>query len=314
MESGNSTSSSVDIDWEQLEKKWDSELDDIDSRSARIDRYLRVFKRLARHRLALFGAILIFLLVLVAILAPVLAPYSPAEQNLLNNLEPPSATHPFGTDSYGRDVLSRVIHGTRISIQIAVTAVGVALGIGIILGSLAGYYGGRVDTVVQTAVDLTWSFPAILVGLALAVILGPTLMTILVAIGLVYWGQYARLIRGEVLSLREEEFIKAAKAVGMKDRRIIFRHILPNAIVPAFVVATLQMGGAIGIEASLSFLGLGAQPPTPSWGAMLSEGREYMRGAWWIATFPGLAIVTVILGFNLLGDGLRDALDPKLKY
>lgn len=314
MSSGTSTQSSVDIDWDHLEEKWDSELDDIDSRSARIDRYIRVLKRLARHRLALFGAILILLLVLVAILAPILAPYSPAEQDLLSNLESPSVSHPFGTDSYGRDVLSRVIFGTRISIQIAVTAVGVALGIGIILGSVAGYYGGRVDTVVQTAVDLTWSFPAILVGLALAVILGPTLMTILVAIGLVYWGQYARLIRGEVLSLREEEFIKAAQAVGMKDRRIIFRHILPNAIVPAFVVATLQMGGAIGIEASLSFLGLGAQPPTPSWGAMLSEGREYMRGAWWIATFPGLAIVTVILGFNLLGDGLRDALDPKLKY
>jgi peptide/nickel transport system permease protein len=271
-----------------------------------------VVRRLGRHKPAVFGALVIALILATAVFAPLVAPYEPSEQDLANTLSGPSSEHLLGTDAFGRDILSRIIYGSRVSLQIAITAVGVALGIGVGLGALAGYYGGWVDTVVQTAVDITWSFPAILVGLALAAMLEPSLTNIMVAVGLVFWGQYARLVRGEVLSLREQDFVKAAHAIGASDRRIIVRHLLPNAVMPAFVVATLMMGNAIAVEAALSFLGLGAQPPTPSWGVMLAAGRDYMRTAWWISTFPGIAIVVFIFGFNLLGEGLRDALDPKL--
>ncbi|WP_411963700.1 ABC transporter permease [Haloferax sp. YSMS24] len=302
----------LNVDWEALEARWDDELDDIDSRAARVDRALTVLRRLKRHKPAVFGAFVVVLILATAVFAPFVSPYEPSEQDLTNTLSSPSSDHLLGTDAFGRDILSRIIYGSRISLQIAVTAVGVALGIGVILGALAGYYGGWIDTVIQTAVDITWSFPAVLVGLALAAMLEPSLTNIMVAVGLVFWGQYARLVRGEVLSLREQDFTKAAKAIGSTDSQIIFRHLLPNAVMPAFVVATLMMGQAIAVEASLSFLGLGAQPPSPSWGVMLASGRDYMRTAWWISTFPGLAIVVFILGFNLLGEGLRDALDPKI--
>lgn len=302
----------MDIDWTALEERWADEIDSTKSRASQIDRVKTIIKRLYQHKLAVIGGIIITSTIFVAILAPIIAPYSPDNQSLVNTLAAPSMKHVLGTDAFGRDILSRIIFGARVSIQIAVTAVGVALGVGILLGAVAGYYGGWVDTIVQTAVDVTWSFPAILVGLALAAMLEPSLTNIMVAVGLVYWGQYARLVRGEILSLREQDFIKAAHAIGASDRRIIIRHLLPNAVMPAFVLATLMMGNAIAIEASLSFLGLGAQPPTPSWGVMLSAGRDYMRSAWWISTFPGLAIVLFILGFNLFGEGLRDALDPKL--
>jgi len=302
----------MDIDWTALEEQWSDEIDASKSRASQLDRLKTILRRLYRHKLAVLGTIIISSTIFVALFAPLIAPYGPDNQNLINSLAAPSMEHLLGTDSFGRDILSRLIFGARVSIQIAVTAVGVALGVGILLGAVAGYYGGWVDTVVQTAVDVTWSFPAILVGLALGAMLEPSLTNIMVAVGLVYWGQYARLVRGEILSLREQDFIKAAHAIGASDSRIILRHLLPNAVMPAFVLATLMMGNAIAIEASLSFLGLGAQPPTPSWGVMLSAGRDYMRTAWWISTFPGLAIVLFILGFNLFGEGLRDALDPKL--
>lgn len=302
------------IDWEALEEQWDDQLEADEDTGLINRRQRRLLRRVLRHKLGALGGFVLVVLVIVAVFAPVIAPYSVDGQDLLHAREAPSSAHVLGTDGLGRDIFSRIIFGTRETFLIAITAVGFAFSVGTVLGSLAGYYGGRVDSIVQTGIDLTWSFPSILVGLALAAFLSPNLGTVLVAIGIVFWGLFARLIRGEVLSLREEEYIKAAKAVGMNHRRILFRHILPNAIVPAFVVATLQMGNAIAVEASLSFLGLGAQPPTPSWGLMLSSGREYLRSAWWIATFPGIAIVIVILAFNLLGDGLRDALDPKLKY
>jgi len=272
------------------------------------------FRRISRHRLAIIGAIIIFILMLIAILAPFIAPYSPEEQDLMNRFVPPNYKHLFGTDSYGRDILSRVIYGTRISLYIGMIAVGVSAIIGVMLGALAGYFGKWLDSAVQGGVDITWAFPAVLAGLTLSAFLGPSLTNVMIAVALVYWGRYARIVRGDVLSIREREFVQAAKAVGASDVRILSTHIIPNVIPSAVVIATLMFGDAIAVEATLSFLGMGAQPPTPSWGAMLSHGRDYLRIAPWISTFPGMAIAMVILGFNLLGDGIRDAIDPKLKY
>jgi peptide/nickel transport system permease protein len=302
------------IDWEALEEELADELEEFDTQNTRIERARTTTRRIAKHKPAILGAIVLAGIALLAILAPVIAPYDPTAQDLLNTHAPPSADHPLGTDSLGRDILSRVIFGTRVMFQIALASIGFAFVVGSFFGVLAGYFGGRVDSVIQTAIDLTWSFPAILIGLALAAILQPNLWTVLLALGLFYWALFARLVRGEVFSLREEEYIKAADALGMGHARIIFRHVLPNAIVPAFIVATLQMGNAIAVEAALSFLGLGAQPPTPSWGLMLANGRQSLDTAWWIATFPGCAIVVTIFALNSLGDGIRDALDPKLKH
>ena len=270
-------------------------------------------KRLVRNKPALAGGTIIFLLFIVLIFAPFVAPYSPFDQDLMQSLKPPSLAHPLGTDFYGRDVLSRIIFGSRWAIYIGAIAVGLSLFIGAIFGLIAGYYGGILDTIIQGMVDITWSFPAILAGLIISAILGAQLRNVFIAIALVAWAQYARLIRGEILSLKESEFVMAAQAAGSSARRIILKHMLPNAIAPILVIASLGMGRAIIIEASLSFLGLGAQPPTPTWGAMLNGGRTYLRMAPWVSLFPGLAIAAVVLALNLLGDGLRDALDPKLR-
>ena len=273
-----------------------------------------IFSRLFRHKLALVGMVIVALLILLAVLAPFIAPYSPTDQDLLNRFDPPSLKHPFGTDSYGRDIFSRVIFGTRISFYIGALAVGISSLIGVTLGALGGYFGGWSDSLIQGGVDTTWAFPAVLAGLALSALFGASLTNVMIAVALVYWGRYARITRGDVLAIKEREYVKAAHAAGASDLRVLFKHIFPNAIPSAIVVASLMFGDAIAVEATLSFLGMGAQPPTPSWGAMLSQGRSYMRMAPWISLFPGFAIVTVILAFNLLGDGLRDALDPKLKY
>jgi peptide/nickel transport system permease protein len=301
------------IDWDAVEEEWSDEVDRIGSAGSRLERVKFFLVDLSTHRLSAVGALLLLGVVVVAVLAPLIAPYSPTEVDPAAIRAPPSAAHPFGTDSLGRDVFSRVVFGSRIALQIAVTSMGIAFVFGSVVGALAGYYGEKVDALVRTAIDTTWAFPAIIMGLALASILEPNLTTVLVAIALVFWGVFARLVRGEVLSLRELDFIKAAEAIGLSDRRIIFRHLIPNAIVPAFVVVTLQMGNAIAVAASLSFLGLGVQPPTPSWGIMLSSGRQYITSAWWISVFPGLAIVFVIMSFNFLGEGLRDTIDPKLE-
>jgi len=305
--------STTSIDWEALEEEWSEEVEDLGSADSRLQRVRFFLADLASHRMSIAGAVILFGMVVVAIFAPQIAPYSPTEVDPTAVRAAPSVDHPFGTDSLGRDILSRVIFGSRVALKIAVTSMGLAFAFGSLVGAVAGYYGGRVDSIVQTAIDTTWAFPAIIMGLALASILEPDLTTVLAAIALVFWGIFARLVRGEVLSLRELDFIKASEAIGLSDAKIIFRHLIPNAIVPAFVVVTLQMGNAIAVAASLSFLGLGVQPPTSSWGVMLATGRQYIDSAWWISVFPGLAIVIVIMSFNFLGEGLRDTLDPKLK-
>lgn len=304
---------STEIDWDALLEEWDDEVQRISSAESRFERAWFFIKDLSNHRLSIVGGVLLLGVVVVAIFAPQIAPYSPTAISATAVRAAPSVAHPMGTDSLGRDILSRVIFGTRIALMIAITSMGIAFVIGSLLGALAGYYGGWVDAVIRTAIDTTWAFPAIIMGLALASILEPDLTTVLVAIGLVFWGVFARLVRGEVLSLRELDFIKASEAIGLSDTKIIFKHLIPNAIIPAFVVVTLQMGNAIAVAASLSFLGLGVQPPTPSWGIMLSTGRQFITSAWWISVFPGLAIVLVIMSFNFLGEGLRDTIDPKLE-
>jgi peptide/nickel transport system permease protein len=304
---------STEIDWDGLLKEWDDEVERISSAESRFERAWFFIKDLSDHRLSIIGGVLLLGVAVIAIFAPQIAPYSPTAISATAVRAPPSIAHPMGTDSLGRDILSRVIFGTRIALMIAITSMGIAFVVGSLLGALAGYYGGWVDAIVRTAIDTTWAFPAIIMGLALASILEPDLTTVLIAIGLVFWGVFARLVRGEVLSLRELDFIKASEAIGLSDTKIIFKHLIPNAIIPAFVVVTLQMGNAIAVAASLSFLGLGVQPPTPSWGIMLSTGRQYITSAWWISVFPGLAIVLVIMSFNFLGEGLRDTIDPKLE-
>jgi len=263
---------------------------------------------------AVVGAIIIVLFILIALLAPLLAPKAPNAQSLKDALTSPCWKHPLGTDEFGRSILSRIIFGARISLNIALIASAVALGIGVPLGALAGYYGGATDSIVQGLVDLTWAFPTILAALAIMFILGPGLHSVMIAVGIVYWAGYARITRGQFLALREEEYVQAARAVGASSLRIIWRHLLPNSLAPLLVQLSLGMGQVILIEASLSFLGLGAQPPTPSWGSMLSSGRAYLLTASWLTLFPGLAIMVVVLGFNLIGDGLRDALDPRLSH
>jgi ABC-type dipeptide/oligopeptide/nickel transport system permease subunit len=261
----------------------------------------------------MIGLTLIVLLLLTAVFADVIATQGIDEQDLRKGLLPPSSEYPLGTDEFGRDMLSRIIHGSRVSLLVGIIAMGVSVTTGVTLGAIAGYVGGRIDYIIQGAVDISWAFPTILMAIFLVAILGPGLGNVMIAVGLVYWGGFARVVRGQVLSLREWEFVLSARAIGTTDWRIMFRHILPNCLSPVIVMATLMMADAIIIEATLSFLGMGAQPPTPSWGSILASGRSYLMLAPWVMLFPGIAIMLTVLGFNLLGDGLRDALDPRLK-
>lgn len=301
------------IDWESLPEEWEEELEQLEAAQNRSQRLKVMFFRLIKHRLAALAGLILLVLLVIAVFAPYIAPYDPTTQRYDTLLAPPSGKHLMGTDALGRDIFSRVLYGTRIMFIIALASMGVAFTIGSILGALAGYFGGWIDTVVQFGIDITWSFPSLIVGLALAAIVDPGLTPVLVALMIVYWGIFARLVRGETLSLREASYVKSARSIGLGPLRIISRHILPNAIVPAFVVVTLQMGNAIAVAASLAYLGLGVQPPTSSWGIMLSDGQQYLDSAWWISTFPGLAIVLAILAFNFLGEGLRTITDPKLR-
>ncbi|KJS84361.1 MAG: peptide ABC transporter permease [Peptococcaceae bacterium BICA1-8] len=271
------------------------------------------FKRLKKNKIAVFGAIIIGILFFCAIFAPFLAPHDPENGLLKDRQQPPSEKYLLGTDSQGRDVLSRIIHGAGISVQIGVISVGIALLIGTTLGVLSGYYGRWIDVGIMRLVDIMLAFPTILLALAIVTVLGPSLKNAMIAVGIVNIPRFARIVRASVLSVKETEYVEASKAIGCTDMQIIFRHVLPNCLAPIIVQATLTIGTAILEAAGLSFLGLGAQPPMPEWGAMLADSRGYLRQAPWSVMYPGLAIMLTVLGFNLLGDGLRDALDPRLK-
>jgi peptide/nickel transport system permease protein len=271
------------------------------------------WRRLRRHRLAMLGLGIIVGIVLLAIFAPLIAPADPLAIDYAHPAAPPGAGgHLLGTDAVGRDILARLIYGTRISLQVGLVAVGIAATLGTTVGLAAGYYGGWVDSVLMRTVDVFLAFPVIVLAIGIIAVLGPSLGNVVIALGLVAWTTYARVVRGQVLVLRELDFVHAARAMGVGDWRLLTRHILPNTLAPIIVLATVGMATAIIAEAALSFLGLGVQPPTPSWGTMLNEGRGFLRTAPHISTFPGLAIMLTVLGFNFLGDGLRDALDPRL--
>ncbi len=272
----------------------------------------RVIQRFRRNRLAVIGALIILLIVLMAIFAPLLAPYDPTEQDYEALLLPPSWEHPFGTDDLGRDILSRIIYGSRYTLLVGIGVVLIVAVVGSLLGFIAGYYRGKLDTLIMRLVDVMLSVPVLVLALAIAGALGGGLINVIIAIGAVGWTQFARLVRGEVLHIRGTEYIKAAKALGANDFQIIFFHLAPNMVAPVIVYTTLYIPSAILWAASLSFLGLGVQPPIPEWGALIADGRSYLSYAWWIATMPGLAIMLTVLGFNFMGDGLRDALDPKM--
>jgi len=281
--------------------------------------WLASVRRLARRRTALFGAIVVALVIVTALAAPWLSPFDPVAQDIGHRLQAPGwrdpagALHPLGTDHLGRDLLARVIFGAQPALLVASAAVLISGVLGMAAGLLGGYFGGRVDDVLMRLADIQLAFPFILLAIAVIGVLGPSLPTIIVVIGVSSWVVYARVVRAAVLTLREREFVQAAYALGGGDGRIVVRHILPNAFAPWLVVATLDMARVIVIESALSFLGLGVQPPAPTWGGMLADGRVYITTAWWLATFPGLAILVTVLGINLFGDGLRDTLDPRLK-
>ena len=271
------------------------------------------WSRLSRNRLAISGLVLVAGMFVGALAASWLAPYDPGFINLQEMLVPPSPAHPLGTDVLGRDVLSRIIFGSRVSLLVGFVAVGIATLIGLLVGSLAGYYGGCVDQALMRLVDLMLCFPTLFLILAVIAMLEPSIWNIMVVIGLTSWMGVARLVRAEFLSLREREFVVAARALGSSDLRLILRHLLPNSLAPVMVSATLGVAGAILIESALSFLGLGVQPPTPSWGNILTMGKDNIEIAWWLSVFPGLAILVTVMSYNLLGEGIREAIDPRLK-
>jgi ABC-type dipeptide/oligopeptide/nickel transport system permease subunit len=269
--------------------------------------------QLRRDARAWFGVLVIVVMVLMALAAPVFARHDPTAIDLVNQLRPPSADHWMGTDIQGRDVWSRLVYGARVSLSVGLVSQGIALALGVLLGLIAGYYGRWVDEIVMRLADVTLAFPTLLLLIALVAALQPSLTVVFLTIGLVGWAGMARLVRGQVLVVRELEYVQAMRALGAHNARIISRHVLPAVIAPVLIAATLGVAAAIMAEAALSFLGLGVQPPTPSWGAMIADGRDLsqLRGAPWTSLFPGLAIGMTVLGFNLLGDALRDALDPR---
>jgi peptide/nickel transport system permease protein len=276
-------------------------------------------RRLGRRRTALFGAVVVAIVLVTALAAPLISPFDPLEQDIGERLrapgwrDPAGRVHPLGTDHLGRDLFARIVYGAQPALLVGFAAVAISGVLGMLAGLLSGYFGGRVDDVLMRLADIQLAFPFILLAIAVIGVLGPSLTTIICVIGVSSWVVYARIVRGAALSLREREFVQAAQALGGGDARILIRHILPNVFTPWLVVATLDMARVIVIESALSFLGLGVQPPAPTWGGMLADGRVYISTAWWLATFPGLAILVTVLGINLFGDGLRDTLDPRLK-
>lgn len=271
----------------------------------------QTYYHLKRNWLAFGGGVLVLGVFVIAIFAPWISPYDPSKIDIKNILVGPSMQHLFGTDDLGRDVLSRMVWGSRVSLQVGFVAIGIATIIGIILGAISGFYGGYIDSAIMRAVDIMLSIPTIFLILAVIAILEPSIINIMVVIGLTSWMEPARLVRAEFISIKEREYVTAARALGASDSRIIFKHILPNGLSPILVSATMGIGGAVLVESALSFLGLGVQPPTPSWGSLLSSGKDNIEIAWWLSAFPGLAILITVLGYNLLGEGIRDALDPR---
>jgi len=260
------------------------------------------------NKLIFFGICIVGFFMMAAVFAPILAPYNPGQIDIENILTPPSSSHIFGTDSLGRDLFSRMVYGTRISLMVGFVAVGIASLIGIALGAIAGYYGKWTDVIIMRFIDIMLCFPTFFLILAVIALLEPSIINIMVIIGATSWMGMARLMRAEILSLKERDFIYAERAIGASDLRIIARHLIPNAMAPVLVSVTLGIAGAILVESSLSFLGIGVQPPTPSWGNILSEGKAVMGAGWWMMAFPGLAIFITVLGYNLLGEGIREEL------
>lgn len=270
-------------------------------------------KRIRKNKMAMIGLIIVAILFCVAIFANQLAPYSPSKIDTSNILAPPTWNHVLGTDVLGRDVLSRIIHGAGVSLSVGFVAVGISTFIGMLLGAVSGYYSGILDRIVMRFVDVMLCFPSFFLILAVIAFVGPSIWNIMIVIGATSWMGVARLIRAEFLSIRERDFVQAAIAQGASDARIIFLHILPNAMAPVLVAATLGIASAVLIESGLSFLGIGVQPPDPSWGNMLTEGKDNIEIAWWLSLFPGMAILITVMGYNMLGEGIRDSLDPRLR-
>jgi len=271
-----------------------------------------IWKRFKRNKLAVSGGIIVLALCFIAVLAPIISPYDQTEIDRKQILEPPSSKHLFGTDDLGRDILSRMIWGSRISLSVGFVAVGIATLIGMILGAVSGYYGSWTDRIIMRFVDIMLSFPTFFLILAVIAFIGSSIWNIMIVIGFTSWMGVARLVRAEFLSLKEREYVLAAKALGLSDIRIIFKHIMVNSMAPVLVSAVLGIASAVLVESALSFLGIGVQPPTPSWGNILTLGKDNIEIAWWLSVFPGLAILITVLGYNLLGEGIRDALDPRL--
>jgi peptide/nickel transport system permease protein len=276
-------------------------------------RIREVAQFLRRNPLPLAGATIVGALSLVAVIGPAVVPYDPTAQNVGPKLQSPTLAHPFGTDELGRDVLARVVHGARYSLGIALLVTGIRVVLGTSIGLVAGYTGGWIDEGLMRLVDIQLAFPGLVLALVVAGILGPSLRNVMIALAVVGWATYARIVRGTVLSIKEREYVAAGRLFGTPRWRIVRRHLLPSVVNPVLVLATLNLGTVVLATAGLSFIGLGAQPPTPEWGTMLAGGRHYLRTAWWLVNVPGVAIVLTVLGFNLLGDGLRDLLDPHLQ-
>ena len=271
-------------------------------------------RRFRRSRLATVGLVVLVSVAVLAIAAPVVAPHDPASMQIDQRLEPPSLDHPFGTDQYGRDVFSRVLHGTRIAMTVAIAVPLLSMSLGVPIGLVAGYLGGLVDDVLMRAMDTIFAFPSILLGLTIVAVFGQGLSKVTLALGIVFVPQFARVTRSSALSATRENHVKAARVIGASDLHVVVRHVLPFCVSAILVQATITAAFAIVLEASLSFLGVGVQPPAPSWGVMLRNGKGFLETAWWYSLFPGLAIVVTVLGFNLLGDGLRDVLDPRTRF
>jgi peptide/nickel transport system permease protein len=274
--------------------------------------YAMATRRFLKHPTGMTGAVIIGLLILVAIFGQAAAPYDPNQMDFVEQFAAPSLSHPFGTDDFGRDIFSRVLYGARVSLQVGIIAVSLATSVGVVLGMVAGYGPRWLDEVIMRAMDVLFAFPTILLAITIMAMLGKGVQNAMIAIGIVYVPIFARIARGEVLTVKQEEFIEVAHALGANHATILFRHILPNILAPIIVEVSLSLSFAILAEAALSFFGLGTQPPDPSWGRMLSEGRDFFRQSVWLGIFPGLAIMLSVMGFNFLGDGLRDVLDPRL--